>query len=138
MHSVECSIICPLRAISSKLAHYMDCNACAGDKRKITRTGGVVWDGLGDDLKRLALVRGLRNDTGLNNCFLNVVIQSLWHLRPFRQALLALDLEVSFLQLQIRQCMHHRARAKVAPSGALSAVLQEGAACCEGERETGL
>ncbi|KAK9841748.1 hypothetical protein WJX81_000543 [Elliptochloris bilobata] len=42
------------------------------------------------DLKRLRLVRGLSNDSGLNNCFLNVVIQSLWHLRPFREALLGL------------------------------------------------
>jgi len=42
------------------------------------------------DLKRLRLVRGLSNDSGFNNCFLNVVIQSLWHLRPFREALLGL------------------------------------------------
>ena len=28
--------------------------------------------------------KGLSNDTGENNCFLNVVIQSLWHLNDFR------------------------------------------------------
>ncbi|CAN0580562.1 unnamed protein product, partial [Ectocarpus sp. 12 AP-2014] len=28
--------------------------------------------------------RGLVNATGQNNCFLNVVVQSLWHLEAFR------------------------------------------------------
>lgn len=28
--------------------------------------------------------KGLENKTGENNCFLNVVIQSLWHLKRFR------------------------------------------------------
>ena len=28
--------------------------------------------------------KGLRNRAGENNCFLNVTIQSLWHLQPFR------------------------------------------------------
>lgn len=32
--------------------------------------------------------RGLRNETGENNCFLNVTIQALWHLGPFRVELL--------------------------------------------------
>lgn len=31
-----------------------------------------------------SLHRGLQNDTGENNCFLNVTIQALWHLGPFR------------------------------------------------------
>ena len=31
-----------------------------------------------------SLHRGLKNDTGENNCFLNVTIQALWHLGPFR------------------------------------------------------
>jgi hypothetical protein len=62
----------------------------AGDKRKSMRAGGILWEGMGfhEDLKRLRLVRGLSNDSGLNNCFLNVVIQCLWHLRCFREALL--------------------------------------------------
>lgn len=36
------------------------------------------------------LCRGLTNAPGLYNCFLNVVVQCLWHLAPFRRALLAL------------------------------------------------
>lgn len=28
--------------------------------------------------------KGLYNSAGVNNCFLNVVIQSLWHLASFR------------------------------------------------------
>ncbi|KAK9806100.1 hypothetical protein WJX72_001362 [[Myrmecia] bisecta] len=63
----------------------------AGDKRKVMKAGGVVWEGLQDDMKRLKLVRGLSNDSGQYNCFLNVIIQSLWHLRSFREALLRLD-----------------------------------------------
>lgn len=60
------------------------------------RAGGVLWEGMGlhEDLKRLRLVRGLSNDSGLNNCFLNVVIQGLWHLRSFREALLDLKPQV--------------------------------------------
>lgn len=54
---------------------------CAGDEEAAVTEA---------DLKRLRLVRGLSNDSGFNNCFLNVVIQSLWHLRPFREALLGL------------------------------------------------
>ena len=34
---------------------------------------------------------GLANATGEYNCFLNVVVQSLWHLPPFRRQLLAID-----------------------------------------------
>lgn len=34
--------------------------------------------------------RGLRNGVGENNCFLNVTIQALWHLGPFRTHLLQL------------------------------------------------
>ncbi|CAL5367971.1 unnamed protein product [Camellia sinensis] len=32
---------------------------------------------------------GLRNDAGENNCFLNVIVQSLWHLRKFRDKFLS-------------------------------------------------
>jgi len=35
--------------------------------------------------------RGLTSETGQNNCFLNVIIQSLWHLASFREALLGCD-----------------------------------------------
>eukprot|EP00668_Euglena_longa_P046480 GGOE01062165.1.p1 GENE.GGOE01062165.1~~GGOE01062165.1.p1 ORF type:complete len:712 (-),score=170.65 GGOE01062165.1:138-2204(-) len=34
----------------------------------------------------MAAPKGLANALGRNNCFLNVVIQSLWHTRPFRVA----------------------------------------------------
>lgn len=33
--------------------------------------------------------RGLTSESGQNNCFLNVIVQSLWHLGCFRTALLA-------------------------------------------------
>ena len=33
----------------------------------------------------MASEKGLENRVGENNCFLNVVIQSLWHLRSFRE-----------------------------------------------------
>jgi hypothetical protein len=36
------------------------------------------------------LVRGMRNEGGSYNCFLNVIIQALWHLRSFRQRMLQL------------------------------------------------
>jgi hypothetical protein len=36
------------------------------------------------------LVRGMRNEGGSYNCFLNVIIQALWHLRSFRQHMLQL------------------------------------------------
>jgi hypothetical protein len=38
-----------------------------------------------------AACRGLTSELGQNNCFLNVIIQSLWHLRCFREALLRLQ-----------------------------------------------
>ena len=53
--------------------------------------GGLTWWGYLDDLLRTRLVRGLRNDLGLNNCFLNVVLQCLWHAQPFRAAVLGLS-----------------------------------------------
>lgn len=75
---------------------HAPCHCVSGDKRKSMRAGGVVWEGMGfhEDLKRLRLVRGLSNDSGLNNCFLNVVIQCLWHLRSFREALLNIKPQV--------------------------------------------
>lgn len=43
-----------------------------------------------EGMTRLKLVRGLSNMQGQSNCFLNVIIQSLWHLPAFRKALLNL------------------------------------------------
>lgn len=51
-------------------------------------TGAVVYEASGSAPRKLRLVRGLRNDQGQYNCFLNVILQSLWHLRPFREAML--------------------------------------------------
>ena len=41
------------------------------------------------DLSKLKSVRGLSNSPGVYNCFLNVIIQSLWHLTSFRRAILS-------------------------------------------------
>jgi hypothetical protein len=41
------------------------------------------------DMRKLKSVRGLSNSPGVYNCFLNVIIQSLWHLLAFRKALLS-------------------------------------------------
>ena len=49
-----------------------------------------VVQGPSDILKQLQKVRGLRNEDGQNNCFVNVIIQSLWHLDSFRAALLSM------------------------------------------------
>ena len=51
---------------------------------------GLVYEHRQDGMRRLQLVRGLSNMFGQYNCFLNVVIQSLWHLSAFRNALLSL------------------------------------------------
>ena len=37
---------------------------------------------------------GLQNETGEYNCFLNVIIQCLWHCRDFRERLMALPAEM--------------------------------------------
>jgi len=37
---------------------------------------------------QLNVYRGLENKVGQHNCFLNVVLQSLWHVQDFRQKML--------------------------------------------------
>jgi hypothetical protein len=49
----------------------------------------LVVQGPSDVLRQLQKVRGLRNEDGQNNCFVNVIIQSLWHLESFRYSLLS-------------------------------------------------
>ena len=39
-------------------------------------------------LDKLCMTQGLMNAPGLYNCFLNVVVQCLWHLSPFRKIIL--------------------------------------------------
>ena len=57
--------------------------------------GGCEWRNLSlEEVDRLSMVRGFENRTGSNNCFLNVVIQCLWHTRPFREAFLKLSPQV--------------------------------------------
>ena len=91
------SYACLLQAVFEPMGTDAESLAVAGDKRKSMLAGGVQWEGMGDKegVKRLCLVRGLSNDSGLNNCFLNVVIQCLWHLHSFREALLSLQPQVS-------------------------------------------
>ncbi|KAL3153768.1 hypothetical protein ABBQ32_013356 [Trebouxia sp. C0010 RCD-2024] len=64
----------------------------AGGKARIVKRHGLVYEDKCDGMVRLKLVRGLSNMQGQHNCFLNVIIQSLWHLPAFRTALLNLPL----------------------------------------------
>lgn len=64
---------------------------CApGGRHKIVKRHGLVYEDRQDGMRPLKLVRGLSNMFGQYNCFLNVIIQSLWHLPAFRAALLNL------------------------------------------------
>ena len=67
-------------------------------------------------LTSLKLVRGLRNEDGQYNCFLNVIIQALWHLRSFRQRLLQLQAPAT--------AAAGAANGPSGPPGALSADIQ--------------
>lgn len=49
----------------------------------------VVSENKGSLLEEVG--KGLQNESGQYNCFLNVVIQSLWHLRKFREEILAIS-----------------------------------------------
>lgn len=54
-----------------------------------TSTHGVSSDGITKDVDGSHVFgTGLQNDVGEYNCFLNVIIQSLWHLRRFRDEFL--------------------------------------------------
>lgn len=55
---------------------------------QVSPQGAVVFRPKGGAPRALRLVRGLPNLEGDNNCFLNVIIQSLWHLPSCRSALL--------------------------------------------------
>ncbi|EGZ19167.1 hypothetical protein PHYSODRAFT_557028 [Phytophthora sojae] len=58
----------------------------------------------------LSARKGLRNDLGSNNCFLNVIIQSLWHVRSCRVLISMGD-----------HAVHHRCGGKPTNAGALAA-----------------
>ena len=66
----------------------------AGLQRRIVKKHGLVYEDRQEGMRRLKLVRGLSNMSGQYNCFLNVIIQSLWHLPAFRQALLTLPISL--------------------------------------------
>ena len=67
----------------------------SGGKPRIVKRHGLVYEDRPDGLTCLKLVRGLSNMQGQYNCFLNVIIQSLWHLPGFRTALLNLPVAPS-------------------------------------------
>ena len=70
--------------------------ACVGlDAMLEVTSSGTVLHRTGPSAapRLLRLVRGLRNDEGESNCFLNVVVQSLWHLEAFREAVLGFHLD---------------------------------------------
>ncbi|KAK9841198.1 hypothetical protein WJX74_001758 [Apatococcus lobatus] len=116
--------------------------AVLGDKRKSPRRDGPPREGSQDDLKRLKLVRGLSNASGEYNCFLNAIIQTLWHLRTFRRGLLGLDLDA----LQAQGAIPEDLRVLMALSQIFHAFVQEGEAAqrpldgdeSEGARQTSI
>ena len=52
--------------------------------------------------------RGLENKTGENNCFLNVIIQSFWHLRSMRRLLLKLNVDCKDSHVAVMVALHVR------------------------------
>lgn len=49
--------------------------------------------------------KGLVNNRGENNCFLNVVIQSLWHLESFRSRFFGWDMH-KCNKTSLASCVH--------------------------------
>ena len=77
-------------------AHFDRCGCwCPGGRPKIIKRHGLVFEDRPEGMTCLKLVRGLSNTQGQYNCFLNVIIQSLWHLPAFRSALLNLPSALS-------------------------------------------
>lgn len=50
-----------------------------------------LMQGPADGVTNSASVMGLRNATGEYNCFLNVIIQCLWHCHDFRKQVMKWD-----------------------------------------------
>ncbi|KAL8042153.1 hypothetical protein ABFX02_09G032600 [Erythranthe guttata] len=59
------------------------------DLKKAVDQSLVMTDG---DIRKDTYGTGLKNEVGQYNCFLNVIIQSLWHLRRFRDEFLSRSL----------------------------------------------
>ncbi|CAN4100452.1 unnamed protein product [Withania somnifera] len=63
--------------------------ASSGAQRMISKTGDLGNEtSLGNAKEMDVYGTGLKNEVGEYNCFLNVIIQSLWHLRQFRDEFL--------------------------------------------------
>ncbi|KAF3655732.1 putative LOB domain-containing protein 27-like [Capsicum annuum] len=63
--------------------------ASAGAQRMISETGDLGNEISFGSVKEMDVYgTGLKNEVGEYNCFLNVIIQSLWHLRQFRDEFL--------------------------------------------------
>ncbi|XP_024367798.1 uncharacterized protein [Physcomitrium patens] len=80
--------------VPSSPIHTVRSNGTSGDHRaqQLLETGiiGPITGVVETSSKEIEeFGKGLRNEIGQYNCFLNVVIQSLWHLRRFREELLA-------------------------------------------------
>ena len=86
-------LICAGTASVTWPAHSLVLSS-AGHRRRIVKKHGLVYEDRQEGMRRLKLVRGLSNMSGQYNCFLNVIIQSLWHLPAFRQALLTLPISL--------------------------------------------
>ncbi|KAH9608754.1 hypothetical protein KSS87_019418 [Heliosperma pusillum] len=83
-----------MQSLDSFQAHQkMPLVSNSGNARKRSQdidTSGVKADGVTcDNVGEMDLVGpGLQNEVGEYNCFLNVIIQSLWHIRRFREEFL--------------------------------------------------
>ncbi|ETW02651.1 hypothetical protein H310_06110 [Aphanomyces invadans] len=64
-------------------------NVATAALQKLPKAKTEMWR------KGASIHRGLQNDTGENNCFLNVIIQSFWHLVPLRRLLLDVTIKES-------------------------------------------
>ncbi|KAG7402266.1 Ubiquitin carboxyl-terminal hydrolase [Phytophthora boehmeriae] len=71
----------------------------------------------------LSARKGLRNDLGSNNCFLNVIIQSLWHVRSCRVLISMGD-----------HAVHHRCGGKATNAGAQTGDAASPCLLCELEQ----
>jgi len=69
-------------ALAARLAQMWRCELCTADNDGDRTTCHVC-----QTARSASLVARLTNAIGENNCFLNVVTQSLWHVRPFAKFL---------------------------------------------------
>ena len=104
----------------------------SGGKPRVVKRHGLVYEDRPDGLTRLELVRGLSNMQGQHNCFLNVIIQSLWHLPAFRTALLNLptalsDNGASSKDTAVAQALHNvfAAFSQSPPEAQMAAALRD-------------